>query len=93
MGFGYELNSKNLGLGAGGLRSDHQPCAQGASQSNHRDMASFEAFLQVVAGLVGQVLDLPELRALLVRELLQTSWLHLILSHNLRKDQVCVDFV
>lgn len=56
-------------------------------------MASLEAFLQVVAGLVCQVLDLTELRALLVREPLQASWLHLILARHLEKDQVCVDFV
>lgn len=93
MGSGYELNSNNLGLGVGGLRSDHQSCAQSAPQSDHRNMASLEAFLQVVAGLVGQVLDLTELRALLVREPLQASWLHLILARHLLQDRVCVDFV
>lgn len=56
-------------------------------------MAGFEAFLQVVAGLVGQVLDLTELRALLMREPSQASCLHLILSHHLWKDQGRADFV
>lgn len=48
-------------------------------------MTSFEAFLQIVAGLVGQVLDLTELRALLMRKSPQASCLHLILAHHLFK--------
>lgn len=46
-------------------------------------MAGFEAFLQVVSRLVGQVLDLTELRALLMRKPLQASCLDLILPHHL----------